>query len=124
MTNEELHTFFQTKPSAHVYYREVVVPEMEAGELNHPDVHLQFITQLPLIGGIYYETPDASNIYVDNWHVSAEVLTHRHPEFGGGAKSCNFLTRAVEVDVISGQCDLCRKKIPGEIQMMHWFHQF
>ena len=104
------------------YYKEVILtmPE-EDGVLLGAQTHLDALASLSH-GGLFVTESDARDVYVDGWNVSGNVLTHKHPEFGV-ATNRGWVKGVVESDVRQGVCELCAKRIPGEIEMMHHFYR-
>jgi hypothetical protein len=104
------------------YYKEVVLtmPE-EDGVLLGAQTHLDALSALGH-GGMFVTEIDGGEVYVDGWNVNGNFLTHKHPEFGT-VENYGWANGVVEVDVRGGRCELCRKKIPGEIEMMHHFYR-
>ncbi len=107
---------------APTYYKEVILsmPRTD-GVVLGAGAHIEVISRLT-DNGIYVADLSDSDIYVDGWRVNGSYLTHKHPEFGYVETA--WSEGVIEADVLSnGACDLCRKKIPGEIAMMHHFYR-
>jgi hypothetical protein len=105
------------------YYREVILtmPE-EDGVLLGAQTHLDALSALGH-GGLFVIERDDTDIYVDDWMVSNPFfLTHKHPEFGE-LTNYGWAKGTVEADVHHSKCELCAKRIPGEIEMMHHFYR-
>jgi len=104
------------------YYKEVILsmPQTD-GVILGAQTHLDAMAALSR-GGLFVCEPDEGDIYVDCWDVSGPFLTHKHPEFGV-VVDMGWTKGMVESDVWQGKCELCGKKIPGEIEMMYHFYR-
>lgn len=111
---------------ASIYYKEVVsaMPREDDIILGAKD-HLDAL-ELLYEGGLYVVELDDSDIFVDGWRVNSPWLAHKHPEFGMIER--HYSTRweymgMVECDVHHKTCGICKKQIPGEIEMMYQFYR-
>jgi hypothetical protein len=104
------------------YYKEVILsmPE-EEGVLLGAQTHLDALASLGH-GGLFVVERDEADVYVDDWNVAGTFLTHKHPEFGT-VQHFGWANGMVEADVRHSKCELCGKRIPGEIEMMHHFYR-
>jgi hypothetical protein len=117
----EFQEYMATNPSAHAYYKDIIMPELQAGRLHCRSMHFEIICGLSLCGGVYVSEPREGDIYIEDWNVSSPELLHRHLEFGHVRTAWNI--GIVEIDTTDGKCDLCHKRISGELSMIHKFHQ-
>ncbi len=104
------------------YYKEVILsmPETD-GVLLGAQEHLDALAAIGH-GGLFVTEHDEADIYVDGWLVSGTFLTHKHPEFGVVC-DMGWTEGIVEADVTRSKCELCSKRIPGEIEMMYHFYR-
>ena len=104
------------------YYREVVMTmPYENGEMLGAQEHIDALSRLTLHG--LYITPEdtGKDIYVDDWYINGSYVCHKHPEFGiiVGPWTSGIIEAFTSAD---GSCEICRKHMPGEIEMMRNFY--
>ena len=104
------------------YYREVILSMPKEGDtFLGAQTHLDALAYLGH-GGLFIVDQDETDVFVDGWMVSGAFITHKHLEFG--IIRTGWTKGIVECGVRpKGDCELCGKVIPGEIEMMHYFYR-